>query len=48
MSFYDTQTNDFKVEPGKWEIQDHGSSKDIRLKQTIVVEQAAWSIKPIA
>jgi beta-glucosidase len=38
LSFYDTRTNDFKTEPGKWEIRVGGSSKDIRLKHTIVVE----------
>lgn len=37
-SFYDTGTNDFKTEPGTWEIQVGSSSKDIRLKKTFTVE----------
>ncbi len=37
-SFYDTKTNDFKTEPGTWEIQVGSSSKDIRLKKTITIE----------
>ena len=37
-SFYDNETNDFKVEPGKWEIQVGSSSKDIRLKQNILIQ----------
>jgi hypothetical protein len=37
-SFYDTRTNDFKTEPGKWEIQVGSSSKDIRLKKTITIQ----------
>jgi hypothetical protein len=37
-SFYDTKTNDFKTEPGQWEIQAGSSSKDIRLKKTITIE----------
>jgi beta-glucosidase len=37
-SFYDTDTNDFKIEPGQWEIEVGSSSKDIRLKKTIMVE----------
>jgi len=37
-SFYDIKTNDFKTEPGKWEIQVGSSSKDIRLKTTFAVE----------
>jgi beta-glucosidase len=38
LSFYDTRTNDFKTEPGKWEIQVGSSSKDIRLKKIISIE----------
>jgi beta-glucosidase len=37
-SFYDTETNDFKTEPGKWEIQIGSSSKDIRLKKAFILE----------
>jgi len=37
-SFYDTRTNDFKTEPGQWEIQVGSSSKDIRLKTKFTVE----------
>ena len=37
-SFYDNETNDFKVESGKWEIQVGSSSKDIRLKQNILIQ----------
>jgi beta-glucosidase len=37
-SFYSTKTNDFKTEPGQWEIQVGSSSKDIRLKKTFTVE----------
>jgi beta-glucosidase len=38
LSFYDTETNDFKTEPGKWEIQVGSSSKDIRLKSPFTIE----------
>jgi len=38
LSFYDTKTNDFKTELGKWEIQVGSSSKDIRLKKTFIIE----------
>ena len=37
-SFYDIKTNDFKIVPGRWEIQVGSSSKDIRLKKTLTVE----------
>ncbi len=37
-SFYSTSTNDFKIEPGKWEIEVGSSCKDIRLQKTITVE----------
>ncbi len=37
-SFYDTATNDFKVDPGQWEIQVGSSSKDIRLKNNFTIE----------
>jgi beta-glucosidase len=37
-SFYDNKINDFKTEPGQWEIQVGSSSKDIRLKKTITIE----------
>jgi beta-glucosidase len=37
-SFYSTRTNDLKIEPGKWEVEVGGSSKDIRLKKTFEVE----------
>jgi beta-glucosidase len=37
-SFYDTGTNDFKVEPGQWEIQIGSSSKDIKLKKNITIQ----------
>jgi beta-glucosidase len=36
-SFYDTKTNDFKIEPGQWEIQVGSSSKDIRLRKTFII-----------
>ena len=32
-SFYSTRTNDFKIEPGQWEIQVGSSSKDISLRK---------------
>ncbi|UCE07259.1 MAG: glycoside hydrolase family 3 C-terminal domain-containing protein, partial [bacterium] len=38
-SFYDIETNDFKIERGKWEIQVGSSCKDIRLKKAITIEQ---------
>ena len=38
LSFYDIQSNDFKIQPGDWEIQVGSSSKDIRLKKTFIVE----------
>jgi beta-glucosidase len=38
LSFYDTETNDFKTELGEWEIQVGSSSKDIRLKKTFTIE----------
>jgi len=38
LSFYDTEINDFKTEPGRWEIQVGSSSKDIRLKKTLTIE----------
>ena len=38
LSFYDTQTNDLKTEPGEWEIQIGSSSKDIRLKKYITIQ----------
>ena len=38
LSFYDIKTNDFKTEPGIWEIQIGSSCKDIRLKKTITFE----------
>jgi len=38
LSFYDNKTNDFKTEPGQWEIQVGSSCKDIRLKKTITIE----------
>jgi beta-glucosidase len=37
-SFYSTETNDFKLDPGQWEIQIGSSSKDIRLKRVFTVE----------
>ena len=37
-SFYNNATNDFKIEPGKWEIQVGSSSKDIRLKKYITIQ----------
>jgi beta-glucosidase len=37
-SFYDIQTNDFKTEIGRWEIQAGSSAKDIRLKKMITIE----------
>ena len=37
-SFYNTKTNDFKIEPGRWEIQIGSSCQDIRLKRTITIE----------
>lgn len=38
-SFYDTQTNGFKIEPGAWEVQIGSSSKDIRLTRAITIEE---------
>jgi len=38
LSFYDIKINDFKIEPGKWEIQVGSSCKDIRLKKTLTIE----------
>ncbi|MGE5847284.1 MAG: glycoside hydrolase family 3 C-terminal domain-containing protein [Ignavibacteria bacterium] len=38
LSFYDNKTNDFIVEPGEFEIRVGSSSKDIRLKDTFIVE----------
>ena len=38
LSFYDIKTNDFKTEPGQWEIQVGSSSKDIRLQKTVTIE----------
>jgi beta-glucosidase len=38
LSFYDIKTNDFKTEPGQWEIQVGSSSKDIRLKKAFIIE----------
>jgi len=37
-SFYDTRTNDVKIESGEFEIQVGSSSKDIRLKNTFTIE----------
>jgi beta-glucosidase len=37
-SFYDIETNDFKTEPGTWEIRIGSSSKDIRLRKTFTIE----------
>ena len=37
-SFYSTETNNLKTEPGRWEIQVGSSSKDIRLKKTFIIE----------
>jgi beta-glucosidase len=37
-SFYDIKTNDFKIVPGRWEIQVGSSSKEIRLKKTLTIE----------
>jgi beta-glucosidase len=36
--FYSTKTNDFKTEAGRWEIQIGSSSKDIRLRKTLIFE----------
>jgi beta-glucosidase len=38
LSFYDIETNDFKTEPGRWEIQVGSSCKDIRLNKTLTIE----------
>jgi beta-glucosidase len=38
LSFYDIQSNDFKIQTGDWEIQVGSSSRDIRLKKTFIVE----------
>ena len=38
-SFYDTGTNDFKTYTGQWEINVGSSSKDIRLREAITIEQ---------
>jgi beta-glucosidase len=37
-SFYDIETNDFKTEPGRWELQVGSSCKDIRLNKTLTIE----------
>ena len=37
-SFYSTRTNDFKIDPGKWEIQVGSSCKDIHLKKSIIIQ----------
>jgi beta-glucosidase len=37
-SFYSSEKNDFKIDPGKWEIQVGSSSKDIRLKKNITIQ----------
>ncbi len=37
-SFYSTETNNFQIEPGQWEIEVGSSSKDIHLKKTITIE----------
>lgn len=37
-SYYDTKTNDFKIESGEFEIQVGSSSKDIRLRKTFTIE----------
>lgn len=37
-SFYSTETNNFKVDSGKWEIQVGSSSKDIHLKKSIIIQ----------
>ena len=37
-SFYNTKTNDFKTEPGQFEIQVGSSSKDIRLRKIVMIE----------
>ena len=37
-SFYSTTTNDFKVEPGKWEIEVGSSSRDIRMTNKLTIE----------
>jgi beta-glucosidase len=37
-SFYDTKTNDFYTEAGRWEIQIGSSSRDIRLRKTLIFE----------
>ena len=36
-SFYSTETNAFKIEPGKWEIQVGSSCKDVRLHKEVNV-----------
>ncbi|NWF88367.1 MAG: glycoside hydrolase family 3 C-terminal domain-containing protein [Ignavibacteriaceae bacterium] len=37
-TFYDTKTNDLKIQSGKWEIQIGSSSKDIRLSKILTIE----------
>jgi beta-glucosidase len=37
-SFYDTKSNDFKVEAGQWEIQIGSSSKDLRLRKSFFIK----------
>jgi len=37
-SFYDIESNDFKTERGRWEIQVGSSCKDIRLKEILTIE----------
>jgi len=39
LSFYDTKANELITEPGMWEIQVGSSSKDIRLKEKITIDQ---------
>ncbi len=37
-SFYSTDTNNFQVQAGSWEIGVGSSSKDIRLKRSLMIE----------
>ncbi len=37
-SFYDNAVNDLKIQPGEWDIQVGSSSKDIRLKNSFIIE----------
>ena len=37
-SFYDNAANDLKIQPGEWDIHVGSSSKDIRSKNSFIIE----------